>query len=135
MLNVGTKAQPAPLQVRSTRTLHTMLEDLDPNRDYLPGREAQGSSWAEYVVGRQSPEKEDDRFGNRVGNILYKNNNLKINQRLKVISMCLPLLFSFSAPLVDWPDINLKLLTAIWVWAYKNAWNLVRSTATCLFTS
>lgn len=87
------------------------------------------------MVGRQSPEKEDDRFGNRVGNILYKNNNLRINQRLKVISMCLPLLFSFSAPLVDWPDINLKLLTAIWVWAYKNAWNLVRSTATCLFTS
>jgi len=50
-----------------------------------------------------------------LGAYLYKNNNLRINQRLKVISMCLPLLFSFSAPLVDWPDINLKLLTAIWV--------------------
>ena len=65
---------------------------------------------------------------------LYKNDNLRIDQRLKVISMCLPSLFSFSAPLIDWPESDLKTLTAIWVRAYKNAWNLGKSTATCLFT-
>jgi len=65
---------------------------------------------------------------------LYKNDNLWIDQRLKVISMCLPSLFSFSAPLIDWPESDLKLLTAVWVKAYKNAWNLGKSTATCLFT-
>jgi len=48
--------------------------------------------------------------------------------------MCLPSLFSFSAPLIDWPESDLKLLTAVWVRAYKNAWNLGKSTATCLFT-
>ena len=35
---------------------------------------------------------------------LYKNDNLRIDQRLKVISMCLPFLFPFSAPLIDWPE-------------------------------
>jgi len=52
---------------------------------------------------------------------LYKNGNLQIDQRMKVISMCLPSLFSFSAPLIDWPESDLKLLTAVWVRAYKNA--------------
>jgi len=65
---------------------------------------------------------------------LYKNDNLRIDQRLKVISMCLPFLFSFSAPLIDWPESDLKLLAAVWFRAYKNAWNIVQSTATCLFT-
>ena len=65
---------------------------------------------------------------------LYKNDNLRIDQRLKVISMCLPSLFSFSAPLIDWPESDLKLLTAVWIRAYKNAWNLGESTANCLFT-
>jgi len=64
----------------------------------------------------------------------YKNENLRIDQRLKVISMCLPSLFSFSAPLIDWPEADLKILTSVWVRAYKNAWNLTRGTATCLFT-
>ena len=65
---------------------------------------------------------------------LYKNGDLRIDQRLKVISMCMPSLFSFSAPLIDWPESNLKLLTTVWVKAYKNTWNLGKSTATCLFT-
>jgi len=65
---------------------------------------------------------------------LYKNDNLRIDQRLKVISMCLPSLFSFSAPLIDWPESDLKLLTAVWIRAYKNAWNSGKSTANCLFT-
>ena len=65
---------------------------------------------------------------------LYKNDNLRIDQKLKVISMCLPSLFSFSAPLIDWPESDLKTLTAIWIRAYKNAWNLGKSTATCLLT-
>jgi len=69
-----------------------------------------------------------------VAAFLYKNKNLRIDQRLKVISMCLPSLFSFSAPLIDWPESDLKILTSIWVRAYKNAWNLGKSTATCLFT-
>jgi len=65
---------------------------------------------------------------------LYKNDNLRIDQRLKILSMCLPSLFSFSAPLIDWPESDLKLLTAVWIRAYKNAWNLEKSTANCLFT-
>ena len=65
---------------------------------------------------------------------LYKNDNLRIDQRLKVISMCLPSFFPFSAPLIDWPESDLKLLTAVWIRAYKNAWNLGKSTANCLFT-
>jgi hypothetical protein len=65
---------------------------------------------------------------------LYKNDNLRIDQRLKVISMCLPSLFSFSAKLIDRPESDLKLLTDVWVRAYKNTWNLGESTATCLFT-
>jgi len=65
---------------------------------------------------------------------LFKIDNLRIDQRLKVISMCLPSLFCFSAPLIDWPLSNLKLLTAVWIRAYKNAWNLGKGTANCLFT-
>jgi len=65
---------------------------------------------------------------------LYKNENLRIDQRLKVISMCLPSLFSFSAPLIDWPESDLKLLTTVWVRAYTNAWNLGKSIANCIFT-
>ena len=65
---------------------------------------------------------------------LYKNDNLRIDQRLKVISMCLPSIFSFSAPLIDWPESDLKLLPAGWVRTYKDAWNVGKSTATCLFT-
>ena len=65
---------------------------------------------------------------------LYKNDNIRIDQRLMVISMCLSSLFSFSAPLIGWPESDFKLLTAVWVRAYKNAWNLGKSTATCLFT-
>jgi len=65
---------------------------------------------------------------------LYKNDNLRIDQRLEVISMCLPCFSSFSALLIDWPESDLKLLTAVWVRAYTNAWNLVESTATCLST-
>jgi hypothetical protein len=55
---------------------------------------------------------------------LYKNDNLRIDQRLKDILMCLPSLFSFSAPLIDWPESDLKILTTITIWvkAYKNAW-------------
>ena len=40
----------------------------------------------------------------QVAAYLYKNDNLRIDQRLKVISICLPSLFSFSAPLIDWPE-------------------------------
>jgi len=48
--------------------------------------------------------------------------------------MCLPSLFPFSAPLIDWPESDLKLLTAVWIRAHKNAWSLGKSTANCLFT-
>jgi len=47
-----------------------------------------------------------------------------------VISMCLP----SSAPLIDSPESDLKLLTAVWIKAYKNTWNLGESMANCLFT-
>ena len=41
---------------------------------------------------------------------------------------------SFSAPLIRWPEEDFKILTAIWLRAYKNAWNIGRSTAACLLT-
>jgi len=53
---------------------------------------------------------------------------------LKVISMCLLSLFSFSAPLIRWPESEFKTLTAIWLRAYKNVWNVGRSTAACILT-
>jgi len=48
--------------------------------------------------------------------------------------MCLPSLFSFSAPLIRWPEVDFKNLTAIRLRAYKNAWNIGCSTAACLLT-
>jgi hypothetical protein len=52
---------------------------------------------------------------------LSKNEDLRIDQVLKVVSMCLPSLFSFSAPLIRWPEADFKTLMAIWLRAYKNA--------------
>ena len=66
--------------------------------------------------------------------LLCKNEDLRIDQALKVVSMCLPPLFSFSAPLIRWPEADFKILNAIWLRAYKNAWNIGRSTAACLLT-
>jgi len=65
---------------------------------------------------------------------LRKNEDLRIDQALKVMSMCLQSLFSFSAPLIRWPESEFKTLTAIWLRAYKNAWNVGRSTAACILT-
>jgi len=39
---------------------------------------------------------------------LRKNEDLRIDQALKVVSMCLPPLFSFSAPLIRWPEADFK---------------------------
>jgi len=52
---------------------------------------------------------------------LHKNEDLRIDQVLKVISMCLPSLLLFSAPLIRWPEADFKTLTAIQLRAYKNA--------------
>ena len=65
---------------------------------------------------------------------LRKNEDLRIDQALKVVSMCLPPLFSFSAPLTRWPEADFKILTAVWLRAYKNALNKGSSTAACLLT-
>jgi len=65
---------------------------------------------------------------------LRKNEDLRIDQALKVVSMCLPPLFSFSAPLIRWPEADFKILTAVWLRAYKNALNKGSSTAACLLT-
>jgi len=67
-----------------------------------------------------------------VASYLRKNEDLRVDQALKVVSMCLPSLFSFSAPLIRWPEADFKILTAVWLRAYKNAWNIGRSTAACL---
>ena len=48
--------------------------------------------------------------------------------------MCLLPLFSLSAPIIRWPEADFKTLTAVWLRAYKNAWNIGRSTAACLLT-
>ena len=46
---------------------------------------------------------------------LYRNDNLRIDQSLKLIGVCLPSLFSFSAPLIKWPEKDIKTLTAVWI--------------------
>jgi len=48
-----------------------------------------------------------------VASYLCKIEDLRIDQALKVVSMCLPPLFSFSYPLIRWPDANFKILTAV----------------------
>jgi len=63
---------------------------------------------------------------------LHKNEDLRIDQALKVISMCLPSLFDFKDHLIRWPKADFKALTSIWLRAYKNAWNIGCSTAACL---
>ena len=68
----------------------------------------------------------------KVADYLHKNEDLRIDQALKVISMCLPSLFAFSAHLIRWPKADFKALTSIWLRAYTNAWNIGRSTAACL---
>ena len=46
----------------------------------------------------------------------------------------MPALSFFFFSLIDWPESDLKLLTAVWIRAYQNAWNLGESMATCLCT-
>jgi len=65
---------------------------------------------------------------------LRKNEDLRIDQALKFVSMCLPPLFSFSAPLIRWPEADFKILAAVWLRAYKNVWNIGCITAACLLT-
>jgi len=64
-----------------------------------------------------------------VASYLRKNDDLRIDQALKVVSMCLPSLFCISAPLIRWPEADFKILTAILLRSYKNAWNIGWSTA------
>jgi len=40
----------------------------------------------------------------------------------------------FSGPLIRCPEADFKILSAVWLRAYKNVWNVGRSTAACLFT-
>jgi len=61
-----------------------------------------------------------------VASYLCKHEDLKIHEALKVVSMCLLPLFSFSTPLIRWPEADFKILTAVWLRAYKNAWNIGR---------
>ena len=49
----------------------------------------------------------------KVASYFRKNEDLRIDQALKVVSMCLPSLFSFSAPLIWWQEADFKILTAI----------------------
>jgi len=53
-----------------------------------------------------------------VASYLRKNEDLRIDQALKVVSMCLPPLFYFSAPLIRWPEADFKILTAVWLRAF-----------------
>ena len=74
---------------------------------------------------------------------LYKNDILRIDHSLILFSS-FPSLFSFPSlsfffffstrRLNPISESDLKLLTAVWIRAYKNAWNLGKSTANCLFT-
>jgi len=69
-----------------------------------------------------------------VASYLRKNEDLRIDQALKVVSMCLSSLLSFSAALIRWLEKDFKTVTVIWLRAYQNAWNIGRSTAACLLT-
>ena len=70
----------------------------------------------------------------KVVSYLRKNGEQRIDQALEVVSMCLPSLFSFLPPLIQWPETDFKTLTTIWLRAYKNALNIGCSTAACLLT-
>jgi len=48
----------------------------------------------------KSQRRKDIDAAFEVATYLYKNDNLRIDQRRKVISMCLLSLFSFAAPLI-----------------------------------
>jgi len=85
--------------------------------------------WSEADVQRKRIADE----AMEVSSYFYKNDTLRIDQSLRRIGMCLPSLLSFSAPLIEWPEKDIKTLTAIWIQAYTNAWNLGKSTASSLF--
>jgi len=69
-----------------------------------------------------------------VASYLRKNEDLRIGQALKVVLMCLPPIFFFSGLLIRWLQADFKILTAIWLRAYKNAWNIGCSMMACLLT-
>jgi len=94
-----------------------MFQILNSQRHLISGRRAEDCSWqntylapSQYVAGCRDLEAAIVAAA-----YLYKNENFRIDQRLKVISMCLPSIFSISAPLIDRPESELKLLIAVWV--------------------
>ena len=126
--------QSPPFQVRIQNSMHPMFQVLDTPGHSVSRRRTQKSPRETLIrlfgihhnmwLDAKSQRHKVIDAAIEVAAYLYKNDNLWIDQRLKVISMCLPSLFSFSAPLIDWPESDLKLLTTVWVRAYKNAWNL-----------
>jgi len=102
----------------------------------IPGRsitrlpDIHQSMWLNSLVQRRKVL--DDAI--EVATHLRKNENPRMGQARKVVSMCLLSFFSFSAPLIWWLEADFKTLTAVWLRAYKNAWNIGRSTAACLLT-
>ena len=54
-------------------------------------------------------------------------------QNLVLIKRSLPSFFRFSAGIVPWPFAEIRKLERLWIRAYKLAWNLSMSTASCLF--
>ena len=86
------------------------------------------------MAGRQVPTSQSHRRRHRGGRIPLQERQSSDRSKTEGHLDVSALLFSFSAPLIDWPESDLKLVTAVWVGSYKNAWNLGKSTATCLFT-
>jgi len=140
------QGEPPPLPDGPRPMLPTMRYHLEPQGHQVRGGTPQNDSgeihhplrllgirqsvWLDSSVQRR---KVIDR-AIEVASYLRKNEDLRIDQALKVVSMCLPSLFSFSVLLIRWPEADFKTVTAIWLRAYKNAWNIDRSTAACLLT-
>jgi hypothetical protein len=60
--------------------------------------------------------------------------NLTTQQNLCLLGRSLPSFLRFSAGPIAWPEKDLNTLTKMWLRAYKFAWKLPTSTASCIFS-
>jgi len=65
---------------------------------------------------------------------LRKNKDLSIENSLRLIECTLAPLLAFSGPVIVWPEIEFKRLTAAFVRCNKEAWQMSPNTSTALFT-
>jgi len=66
---------------------------------------------------------------------LRQNRDLSIENGLRLIDCTLGPLLAFSGPVIIWPEIEFRKLTAAFVRCDKEAWQMSPNTSTALFTS